>query len=273
MKDMNGVKIIAVDQGYGNIKTANHCFPTGILPCDGEPLFGADTLVYDGKYYLIGEGHKEFLPDKVKDDDYYLLTLAAIACELSDAHLTQANVLLAVGLPLTWSGGQKVEFAAYLGREETVRFTYRKTDYCIHIAGVKVYPQGYAAVAQIKSQMTGVNMIADIGNGTMNVLYIVGGKPQAGRMFTEKFGVHQCTLAVRKAFMRRTQRELDDAIINEVFRTGAAGIKANDLAIIRAAAGVNDPEDKEMLRQTFEEIRKTLRQIFVAYTGQEPSEG
>lgn len=38
-------------------------------------------------------------------------------------------------------------------------------------------------------------------------------------------------------------------------------------------AGVNDPEDKEMLRQTFEEIRKTLRQIFVAYTGQEPGEG
>lgn len=37
--------------------------------------------------------------------------------------------------------------------------------------------------------------------------------------------------------------------------------------------GVKDPEDREMLRQTFEEVRQTLRQIFVAYTGQEPSEG
>ena len=249
MKDMNGIKIIAVDHGYGNVKTANHCFPTGILHCDGEPLFGADTLVYEGKYFLIGEGHKEFLPDKVRDDDYYLLTLAAIALELADAHLTEANVLLAVGLPLTWSAAQKTEFAAYLGREETVRFTYRKTDYCIHIAGVKVYPQGYAAVAQIKSQMTGVNLVADIGNGTMNVLYIIDGKPQAGRMFTEKFGVHQCTLAVREAFMRRTQRELDDAIINEVFRTGTADIKADDLAIIRAAAAVYVSEIFRRLRE------------------------
>lgn len=37
--------------------------------------------------------------------------------------------------------------------------------------------------------------------------------------------------------------------------------------------GVKDPEDRDMLRQTFEEVRQTLRQIFVAYTGQEPSEG
>ena len=117
-----------------------------------------------------------------------------------------------------------------------MRFTYRKTDYHIRIVGVKVYPQGYAAVAPIKSQMTGVNLVADIGNGTMNVLYIVGGRPQSGKMFTEKFGTYQCTLAVREAFMRQTQRELNDAIIDEVFRTGTANIKENDLAIIRAAA-------------------------------------
>ena len=46
MKDMNGIKIIAVDQGYGNIKTANHCFPTGISGSDAEPLFTADMLVF-----------------------------------------------------------------------------------------------------------------------------------------------------------------------------------------------------------------------------------
>ena len=101
---------------------------------------------------------------------------------------------------------------------------------------MKVYPRGYAAVAAIKSQMTGVNLVADIGNGTMNVLYIINGRPQQGKMFTEKFGTYQCTLAVREAFMRRTQRELNDAIIDEVFRTGTANIKASDLAIIRAAA-------------------------------------
>ena len=31
MKKNNGVIIIGVDHGYGNIKTANHCFRTGII--------------------------------------------------------------------------------------------------------------------------------------------------------------------------------------------------------------------------------------------------
>ena len=40
-------------------------------------------------------------------------------------------------------------------------------------------------------------MIADIGKGTMNVLYIVNGNPLSGKMYTEKFGTYQCTLAIR----------------------------------------------------------------------------
>ena len=39
MKKLNDQMIIGVDHGYGNIKTANHCFKTGILGYDSEPLF------------------------------------------------------------------------------------------------------------------------------------------------------------------------------------------------------------------------------------------
>ena len=83
MKTIHNTKIIGIDHGYGNMKTANCCFPTGITAYDHEPLFTADMLVYGGRYYLIGEGHKEFAPDKIKDEDYYVLTLAAIAKELN----------------------------------------------------------------------------------------------------------------------------------------------------------------------------------------------
>ena len=38
MKKLNDQIIIGVDHGYGNIKTANHCFRTGILGYDSEPL-------------------------------------------------------------------------------------------------------------------------------------------------------------------------------------------------------------------------------------------
>ena len=63
MKTLNNFKIIGIDHGYGNIKTANHCFKTGITTHDSEPLFTKDMLTYNDKYYLIGEGHKEFLPE------------------------------------------------------------------------------------------------------------------------------------------------------------------------------------------------------------------
>ena len=242
MKDFKNKVIIGIDHGYGNIKTANHIFKTGVMEYDTEPLFTNDMLVYGGKYYTIGEGHKEFKAEKQNDDDYYVLTLAAIAMELKDNDLTEADVFIAAGLPLTWTSGQKSEFAEYLTKNEKVSFVFRKVRYRIRIVGAKIYPQGYAAVANFASSMKGVNMVADIGNGTMNTLTIINGAPQQGRMFTEKFGTHQCTLAVREQFMRQTRREIDDAIIEEVLINGKANLSDDDLKIIKATATeyVND---------------------------------
>ena len=234
MKDFKNKVIIGIDHGYGNIKTANHIFKTGVMEYGAEPLFTNDMLVYGGKYYTIGEGHKEFKAEKQNDDDYYVLTLAAIAIELDDNDLTEADVFIAAGLPLTWTSGQKAEFAAYLTKNERVTFVFRKVRYRIRIVGAKIYPQGYAAVAEFAAKMKGVNMVADIGNGTMNTLTIINGAPQQGRMFTEKFGTHQCTLAVREQFMRQTRREIDDAIIEEVLINGKANLSDDDLKIIKA---------------------------------------
>ena len=142
MKTIHNTKIIGIDHGYGNMKTANCCFPTGITAYDHEPLFTADMLVYGGRYYLIGEGHKEFAPDKIKDEDYYVLTLAAIAKELKAENLTEAHIVIAAGLPLTWTSGQKADFKAYLMKNAEVEFSYKKADYHLYIDDVRIYPQG-----------------------------------------------------------------------------------------------------------------------------------
>ena len=236
MKTFNDFKIIGIDHGYGNIKTANCCFQTGVTGYDSEPLFTKDMLVYDGRYYLIGEGHKEFVAEKHTDNDYYCLTLVAIAKELKTEGLTEADVVIAAGLPLTWTSGQKKEFADYLMQRETVEFVYQHTAYCVHIKDVKIYPQGYSAIVPYKSELKGLNMLADIGNGTMNTLYLVNGRPQSGHMYTEKFGTYQCTLAIREGFMRQTRRELNDYLIDEVLRTGTADIPQEDLDIITRIA-------------------------------------
>ena len=82
MTEINNTKIIAVDHGYGNIKTANTVTPTGITAYDSEPALGGNILEYDGKWYKVGEKHKDFVADKTTDEEYYLLTLMAIAREL-----------------------------------------------------------------------------------------------------------------------------------------------------------------------------------------------
>lgn len=56
MKTLNNYKIIGIDHGYGNIKTANCCFPTGVIASDTEPPFANDLLIWNNKYYSIGMG-------------------------------------------------------------------------------------------------------------------------------------------------------------------------------------------------------------------------
>ena len=114
MKKYNDLYVIGIDHGYGNMKTANCCFPTGVLKSETEPVFTKDLLVWDEHYYSIGVGLKEFTADKFNDEDYYVLTLAAIARELRREQVTETKVLIAAGLPLTWLSEQKADFKHYL---------------------------------------------------------------------------------------------------------------------------------------------------------------
>ena len=51
-----------------------------------------------------------------------------------------------------------------------VEFFHKKADYHLYIDDVRIYPQGYAAIVGLATTLKGVNLIADIGNGTMNPL-------------------------------------------------------------------------------------------------------
>ena len=236
MKNYKGTFIIGIDHGYGNIKTANHIFKTGVAVSDTEPVFGTNVLFYNGKYYLVGEGHKEFSADKITDGEYFILTLAGIAMELNSYGLTEANVHIAAGLPLKWVSQQKKAFSDYLLRVPDVRFTFNKQNYHIRISGVNVFPQGFAAIQDRLSAMKGMTVLCDIGNGTMNVLFLKDGKPDPLKVYTEKFGTQQCVIAAKTAIQDKYHVNIDESIIEDVLRTGTADITDDWLALIRATA-------------------------------------
>ena len=87
--------LIAIDHGYGNVKTPHFIFPTGVTAYSEEPAMSSETLNWAGRWYAIGDSHKEFIADKTTDEDYLKLTMVAVAKELNRRGLTEAPVYLA----------------------------------------------------------------------------------------------------------------------------------------------------------------------------------
>ena len=233
MRKHNNFYIIGVDAGYGNMKTARTIYSTGLVAMDTKPFFDGNILEYNGTWYRIGEGHKAYNPDKTADEDFYILTLASIAAELSTEQITEANVHLALGLPTTWTGRQREDYRSYMMRNPDVRFTFSDVLYSIHLTDCIVFPQGYAALVPLMDndkrfnefrQFTGTVMMADIGNGTMNIMRLVNGKPNDQHCWTEVLGVNQCVLTARKQMMDKYGIDMPESVIEQFLRTGTANL-------------------------------------------------
>lgn len=232
----NGLKVIGTDLGYGNIKTANTVTPTGLFVYNSEPIFQGNILEYNGKYYRFGENHKEFIADKSTDDDFYILNLMAVARELNRAGTYDAKVYLATGLPLTWVRAQRSSFKSYLMQNKVVDFRYNDKDFHIEFVGCSVYPQGYPAIVERIKEFKGTNILADIGNGTMNILYIQNKKPIESKSWTEKIGVNQCVIRIKNIIMDMYGVKIDDSIIEQYLRFGEADVSDKYLEILYKTA-------------------------------------
>lgn len=87
---------------------------------------------------------------------------------------------------------QGANFRNYLMEEQELHFEFRRERYHAHLCGVDVFPQGFAEIVNMGA-MQGMNMLADIGKGTMNVMQIIDSKPLEKSLVTDKFGVGICT--------------------------------------------------------------------------------
>ena len=78
--------------------------------------------------------------------------------------------------------------------------------------------------------------VADIGNGTMNLLYLRNGRPDESRCWTEKQGVGQCVGMVNKSMMDKYGIQMDEAIVEQVLRAGASDMQEEYLNCVLQAA-------------------------------------
>ena len=143
---MSESMIVGVDHGYAAMKTAHFSFPSGLVAYEHEPYTLKDVLEYGGKFYVVGSGRQALQKNKTQTEDYYLLTLAAIAKEFKCRGLKEAHIALAAGLPIGRFGAERKAFMNYLNKNHMVRFRYEKTQYTAVIDKVFIYPQCYGAV-------------------------------------------------------------------------------------------------------------------------------
>ena len=107
---MSESMIVGVDHGYAAMKTAHFSFPSGLVAYEHEPYTLKDVLEYGGKFYVVGSGRQPLQKDKTQSEDYYLLTLAAIAKELVfRKEEPAAEIHLAAGLPLSIDDAEAVQ--------------------------------------------------------------------------------------------------------------------------------------------------------------------
>mgnify|MGYP000419416265 CR=1 FL=1 len=159
----NRIYYVGIDHGNHLMKTSNHVFENGVERQAVKPTFQANTLVYDGAFYKIGEKRNSVKDSKLADDDYYLLTLAALAKECQAGSIPNgARVVLGVGLPLKQFATVRKQFVKYLKRgNQPVHFKFEDVAYDFTIENVLAFPQCYAAVADRLGSMKGEYLIVD----------------------------------------------------------------------------------------------------------------
>ena len=211
---------IGIDHGYYAIKTRHFSFPAGIAEYSHEPYTLQNTLEFGGKFYVCGTGRQPILRNKMENDNYYLLTLAAIAKEIKQrGGKTECSVRIAAGLPLTGFGREKKPFREYLLRSsQPVCFKFEGIAYKITIEDVKLFPQGYSAIAlhpELIQNEPSV-LLMDIGGWTVDLMRLDNGVPNAATCRSLELGMIRCIDETKEQVRRDTGLSVTDAQVERV---------------------------------------------------------
>lgn len=220
-KTMDNTVIIGVDHGWSQMKTAETVFSSGVEEILSEPAFSDDVLKYRGIYLRVGTKRDAVMENKTVNDDYYFLTLASMAKEMARRKINEAKVILATGLPVTRYGAEKKSFIEYLSRNKDIRFEFEGKEYKIELEKVAVYPQGYAAVADLIGKFGKKMVVVDIGSWTIDIIPIgIDGRPDEASANTIAEGLIPCMRRINKQCMRLYNEKIDEETIKQYIITG-----------------------------------------------------
>lgn len=233
-------EILGIDHGNRQMKTANTAFLSTVTQQKVKSSNLNQILEFNGQYYAIGGSMEEVITkiDKTVDDDYYILTLAALATELKSRGKNQAAVRLATGLPPRWYESQMKPFRKYLGREKELNFRYQGEEFRVYLEGVSVYMQGFAAITDILAETEGKScLLVDIGGGTVDGVPIENMRPSGAQPIIDNNGTIKCISSVNEVLMAEFGEKAKPYIIEKIMQTGTYAGDEAYLQVIRRELG------------------------------------
>ena len=225
--------VVGIDHGFSMMKTPHATFENGVEKLGGEATLTNNTLIYQGSYYKVGEGRLPLMQTKTENENYFLLTLAAIAKEMDIYQQCKADVILAVGLPFSRFGKEKDDFYRYLLRNEKIQFSYSGRVYEIRIIDVYVFPQCYAAIADKLREYGRENLIVDIGSKTIDVIHTRNYVPVESESTSIPAALIQCMEGIKSNVYQNCNRRLSEDMIQQMILEKDVNIPTDCKVIIR----------------------------------------
>jgi plasmid segregation protein ParM len=185
---MNSAKIIAIDHENSLIKPAHGpAFAAGLADSHG---FADETVEYRNRQYALSHCRLPYMRDKAQSEDYFILTLFALARELNGL---EEDVVLAVGLPPARYKTGHAAFEAYFTSRSPILFKYNGCPLTVRIERVLCFPQAYAAAMTRAGELSGKAraFVVDIGGMTVDTLLLRNSKPDMAYTMSLEGGVNR----------------------------------------------------------------------------------
>lgn len=190
-RDVTSMAInIGIDHGNKQIKiSSGDIFPAGYKKYTERPL-GNDILEFCGAYYTLTDSRIPFTWDKSQNDDFFILTLFALARYLESENLYYPDKIIdiniGVGLPPAHYSSLQQQFQKYFSQSRSggdiLEFVFHDRAYYVYVQHVFVFVQGYAAAVTAFATIKNKRRVAviDIGGMTVDYILLRNGIPDNG---------------------------------------------------------------------------------------------
>ena len=259
---MDNKIIIGVDHGNRFIKSSEGIYTSGYVESSTVPVITENLLHYNGKYYSIGAKRVKYHYDKTIDETFFILTLPALAMRLGKEGMTNADIVLGVGLPVSHFQ-LKQKFINYFKREN-IHFIYNQKKYHVNIKEVMCFPQAISGYMLNFEKYRGIDFLnlLDFGQVTLDAVKIHQGRPLIDSAISLNWGMLKLIKTIQEQIRKETGIEITEEQI-EMTLQGKKALLFNDRInkIIESATitFVNDMLDE--LRENGYELQAPMNLI------------